>query len=401
MSVNSSSGSISDTARIINHNPAVTENQQLIKTIGVPQMKSVAKAVNPFGSIPLDLMHRLFENLIDVKTPYASVFHLYRTCRFFQGAITDFMYDHSSGQQLKIRLRLFLPRQPFSDIYISHRSEQLKNNFLAQRLFENVRATSFRADRNISISAVTKSLIRHLSQKLITPFRLAWPAEGGWWNAPMRDALGACHETVLNMVFNDTLHATLVSEMFPALSACPPGSSVILELRRTELDDWLLLALGKLCHEHPVIYQISLQSWKPGDSSALGQFLSTLMRLPNAVQIVDMSYGTPITDDVAAAIIAALPGLSRPIELRFPTLHLSESSMEALIREVVKKNASGALFCKLKLLVGEDMYSPKSLSPDALYLDVETKASLKARGVRFSKMRGCPEGKNPAFLFWL
>ena len=401
MNVNSSSSSVSQTAGKTSDSPGIAEPQTLARMACVPHMMSVEKAVNPLGSIPVDLMNRLFEDLIDVRTPCASVFRLSQTCRFFRAALDDFMRDHSSGQQLATRLKLFAPGRPFSDVFISRRSEQLRNHFLAQRLFEEIRATSFRADRHVSAATVTKKLARHLSNQLSASFRLAWPAEGGWWGATLHNALRACRDTTLNMVFNDTLYPILVSEMFPALSACPPGSSVILELRRTELDDSLLLALGTLCHEHPVIYQISLQSWKPEDSRTLGQFLSGLMRLPNAVQIIDMSYGTPVTDDVAAAMIAALPALARPMELRFPTRDLSEASMEALIRAVLKKNASGTAFCKLKLMVGEDMYRPRGQPPNALYLDFETKVNLRARGVRFSKIRGCLEGKDPAFLFWL
>jgi len=400
MSVNSSLSHVTSAACHAGDSPALAE-EATASTACVPQMKSVEKASNPFGSMPRDPMYRIFEDLIDVRTPLASVLRLSRTCRFFRGAVGDFMRDHSSGQQLKTRLKLFAPRQPFSDLFISQRSVQLKNNFLAQRLFEDIRATSFPADKNIPVSAVIKKLERHVSRQVATPFRLAWPMEGGWWGASVCNVLRACQNSILNMVFNDTLHPTLVNEMFPALSACSPGCSVILELRRTELDDALLLALGQLCHEHPVIYQISLQSWKPEVSGSLGQFLSNLMRLPGAVQIVDMSYGTPVTDDVAAAITAAVPLLVRPIELRFPTRDLSEASMEALIRAVVKRNASGAILCKLKLLVGEDMYRPKSPPPNALYLDGETKASLKFRGVQFSKLRGYLEGKDPAFLFWL
>lgn len=401
MSVNSSSSRVAGSEHTIHDSPAEAMTDTAAGIVGVPQMKSVEKTVNPFGYIPSDLMYRLFEELIDFKTPHASVFRLSETCKYFRVAVNDFMANQASGQQLRTRLKLFEPRQPFSALFIKNRSEQLNNNIRVHCLFEAFHAASFRSDKKVRAITVAKNLTRHINQRLTTPFRLVWPAEGGWWIPPLQAALHACHSTVLNIVFNDTLHSVLVQEMFPALSACPPGSSVFLELRRTELDEQLLSALGKLCHEHSVIYQISLQSWKPDDSQALCRFLSGLMQLPNAVQVIDMSYGTPITDDVAAAITQAIPGLTRPIELRFPTQHLSESSMEALIRAAVKKNACGLMFCRLKLYVGEDMYSPKKPVPDGLYLDVETKASLKARGVRFSKLRGCAEGKDPAFLFWL
>ena len=225
--------------------------------------------------------------------------------------------------------------------------------------------------------------------------------EGGWATPQIKESLQHCKGKVLNLVFNDTLRDTLIDEMFPALRACPPGSSVILELRRTELDDDLLKALGYLCQEHPVIYQISLQSWQPAESSSLSAFLVSLMCMPTAVRVIDMNYGTPITDQVALAIVNALPGLHQPVELRFATKDLSERMMKLLIDSVLKKNAEGGVQFRLELHVGEDFCSPNHSNGGGHYLDAHFRLQMKAKGISFCKVRGVSEEKNPGFLLEL
>lgn len=367
---------------------------------GAPQMKSLSSRPNPLGNIPLDITYRIFEELIDIRTPRAALFCLSKSCVFFQKAVKDFLWDHLSGQVLKLHLQRFDPLQPYSDIFISTRAAHLKDTLATQRLFERVRPSSFRAMSKTRSEEIINAIVFHNGGGKYLPLRILWPKQGGLWSEGLARALGACNGKVLNLVFNDTSHATLANELLPALRACAPGSSVILELRRTDLDDVLLLELGKLCVEHPVIYQISLQSWKPDKAQAQSQFLAGLMCLPNAVQVVDMSYCTPVNDEVAASITLAIACLDHPIELRMATRDMSESAMKALIQAALNKNVSGIL-CRLELHVGEDMYRPRNPSQNGRYLDKQTKDSLKERGISFCKMYGCSEEKNPDFLFWL
>lgn len=371
-----------------------------IANVRPPLLREAQPAPNPLGYVPHDVMCRLFEELIPVRVPWAPLFSLSKTCIFFKSAIRVFLNEHANGQPIKQSLQAFKASGPFSEAHIRKRGVELADTFFQHRIFEQIRECSFRAGAFEGPGQVAKIIDRH-EGGLRHPLRLLWPMEGGWGGNAIASALRRCAGKSLNLVFNDTLFNTLVREMFPALRACAPGCAVILELRRTELDDGLLADLGRLCQEHPVIYQISLQSWKPRDPGVLSRFVTDLMRLPNAVQIIDMNYGTPVTDEVALAIAGAIADLSRPIELRFPTRGMSEHAMKTLIQAALLKNETGGVLARLELHVGEDMFTPANAHPDSHHLDKLTKSRLKKQGVSFSKVRGISEEKSPDLLFWL
>ena len=377
--------------------PCINHDDVRSSFVPLPEVKQALPGMHPFAYLPSDLVYRLFEDLVPLKTPRAPLFCLSKTSVFFQKAVRTFLDDHPSGQTIKRDLQAFAPLQPFSEIFIRKRSNKLNLTLIQHQRTERDQQASFKASAVEDPTEVASAIEWH-EPGLRHPLRLLWPMEGGWATSQIKKSLQLCKGKVLNLVFNDTLRDTLVDEMFPSLWACAPGSSVILELRRTELDDELLTLLGRVCQEHPVIYQISLQSWQPADSASLSAFLVSLMCMPTAVRVIDMNYGIPITDDVALAIIKALPDLHQTIELRFATKDLSESLMKVLIESALTKNAEQGVQFRLELHVGEDFCRPNYLNRGSHYLDVHVRSQMKAKGVSFCKVRGISEEKNPDFL---